>query len=764
MGVLGKFKYLFLEIGFLGLFFVLTLSSIAGVIFPFAFSMMFALVWANQKIWLVCPAYLIASIVVDYSLSNIIGTVCSVFFLVVPYLIHYFCKKPLPVWELSIYCFLSQIASIVFAITSNNINSIYYSTVSCVLGVLFMLGSITFFEAIFVRGFNYRLSAVELISGGIILMALAGGLVPVNLYGFSFLKLFVSFILLAITYCSKTYYSVFVAAILGLGTLLSTLNPIYIAPFMLWALSISPFKTYRKYFSMISLLLTEIVIGYLFKLYPDFNWISILPTAISCLVFVLIPDKVYDSVKGVFDLKGDRIAVKNVVNRNREVLKRRLGSLSDVFSEMDKVFRGLVKQNLSEDEVKKLLRDEIIARNCESCPDRARCHRSQQAETQKVLDEMVTIAFEKGKITLLDIPSYLNSRCGRLNGIISATNSLTRQYKSYSGMLSNIDMSKMLIAEQLGGISSIMRDLSKEVDTEISFDGRREKKIIDELLFNDIVCSDVIVFERDARTSEASVVVRNIDAEKLKIPNIVGKICKSKMEVYEKFPSTKPGWTTLSLKTASKYDCVFAIAQQTKSGSSRSGDSHSVQRLNGDRFMFSLCDGMGSGKDAENTSEIAIGLIENFYKAGYNSELVLSSANKLLSLQREEKFSALDVCVLDLKNGFADFIKMASPISLIMSNESVTKIESGALPLGIVDKVSPTTKKVVVSSGDNIIFVTDGVSDSFATDDAFEDFVKSCYSKNPQLIADKILQQALANNDGCARDDMTVMVVKIFDV
>ena len=764
MNVFEKLKYLFLGIGFLGLFFVLSLSSIAGVIFPFAFSMMFALVWANQKIWLVCPAYLISSFVLDYSLPSIIGAICSVFFLVAPYLIHYFCKKPLPVWELSIYCFLSQIASIVFAITSSNFNSIYYSVASCVLGVLFMLGAITFFEAIFVRGFNYRLSAVELISGGIILMALAGGLVPVQLYGFSFLKLFVSFVLLAITYCSKTYYSVFVAAILGLGTLISTLNPIFIAPFMLWALAISPFKTYRKYFSAISLLITEIVIGYFLNLYPDFSWISILPAGISCIIFALIPDKIYESIKGVFDLKGDRIAVKNVVNRNREVLKRRLGSLSDVFGEMNKVFRGLVKQNLSEDEVKKLLRDEIVSRNCESCPDRARCHRTFQAETEKVLDEMVTIAFEKGKITLLDIPSYLNSRCGRLNGIISATNSLTRQYKSYSGMLSNIDMSKMLIADQLGGISNVMRDLSKEVDAEISFDGRREQKIIDEMLFNDIVCSDVIVFERDARTCEASVVVRNTDAEKLKIPDIIGKICKSKMGVYEKFPSTKPGWTTLSLKTASKYDCVFAISQHTKAGSSRSGDSHSVQRLNGDRFMFSLCDGMGSGKDAENTSEIAIGLIENFYKAGFDSELVLSSVNKLLSLQREEKFSALDVCVLDLKNGFADFVKMASPISLIMSNENVSRIESGALPLGIVDKVNPTTKKVVVSSGDNIVLVTDGVSDSFATDKDFEDFLKSNYSKNTQTIADKILEQALANNDGCARDDMTVMVVKVFDI
>ena len=763
MKVFEKLKYLILAIGFVGLFFVLNLSSIAGVIFPFAFSLLFALVWANQKIWLVCPAFLFSSLLLDFSVGAIVSAISAVAFLVVPYLVHFFCKKTMAVWELAIFAFLSQTSQVVFAATSGNVNAIYYAVASAAIGVLFMLGLVTLFEAIFVRGTSFRLSLIELVSGGTLLMAIAGGLVSVELYGFSFLKLFVSFVLLAITYCSKSYYSIFVAAILGFGTLLSTLNPLYLAPFILWALAISPFKSYRKYFSAVALVASELVIGFYFQLYAEFSWLSILPVSISSLVFVLIPDKVYDSVKGIFDLKGDRAAIKNVVNRNREVLKRRLSSLSDVFGEMDKVFRGLVKQNLNEEEVKKLLRDEIVSRNCESCPDRARCHRTFQAETEKVLGELVTIAFEKGKITLLDIPSYLNARCGRLNGIITATNSLARQYKSYSGMLSNIDTSKLLIAEQLGGISGVMKNLSKEVDAEIAFDGKREQKIVDELLFNDIVCSDVIVYEKDARTSEASIVVRNADAEKLKIPDVIGKICKSKMSVFEKFPSTKPGWTTLSLKTASKFDCVFAIAQCTKAGSSHSGDSHSVQRLNDDRFMFALCDGMGSGREAENTSEVAIGLIENFYKAGFESELVLSSVNKLLSLQREEKFSALDVCVLDLKNGLADFIKMASPISIILSSEEAKIVGSGALPLGIVDKAAPATKKMVVSSGDNIVLMSDGVSDSFASDQVLEDFVKSCYSQNPQVIADKLLDQALANNDGRARDDMTVLVVKVFD-
>ena len=708
MKIFGKMIYLILAIFFVGLFFVLENASIAGVIFPFSFSMMFALVWANQKYWIVCPAYLISAIVVNHSLAGVVSAICSAVFIVVPYLIHYFCKKGMSVWELVIYSVLSQSASIAFVATSGEANAVYYSVASTLIGVVFMLGCITLFEAIFVRGCAYRLSAIEMVAGSSILMALTAGMVCFEINSFSFLKLFVSFLLLAITYCSKNYYSVFVAAIFGLGTLISTSNPLYLAPFMLWALAISPFKTYRKYFSAIALICCELLIGFYFKLYPAFDWLAILPTAISSVIFMIIPDKIYNSVKGLFDLKGDRTAIK----QNNPL--------------------NLVKKNLSENEVKKLLRDEVISRNCETCPDRARCHRTYQEETNRVLDELMDIAFEKGKVTLLDIPNYLNSRCGRVNGIITATNGLCKQYKSYSGMLSNIDTSKLLIADQLGGISSVMKNLSKEVDAEIAFDGKREQKIVDELLFNDIVCSDIVVYEKDAHTCEASLVVRSMDAEQIKIPDIIGKICKSKMSVYEKFPSTKPGWTTLSLKTAPKMDCVFAIASQTKNGSSSNGDNHSVLRLDGDKFMFALCDGMGSGEEAEKTSEVAIG--------------------------------AIDVCILDLKNGLADFIKMASPASIIMSSESSKVIGSENLPLGIIDKVEPVTKKLVVGDGDNIILMTDGVADSFVSDQAVEEFVKSCYSLNPQNIADKILEQALANNDGRAKDDMSVLVVKVFNI
>ena len=758
----GKFYFVFLAIIFLGLFFILENSSIAQVLSPFSFAMMFALVWANQKIWLVCPAYLVASIIVDHSLQGIISALCCVVVLVIPYLLHYLYKKPIQVCEMIIYAVLSQAGKIGFSAARGG-NLVYYSVISAILGAILMLGFMKLFEAIFVRGFSYRLSSIELIAGGIILVALSSGLVPLDINQFSFLKLFVSFMLLTITYCSKNYYAVFIAAIFGFGTLITDGNPVYFAPFMLWAIAISPFKTYRKYFSAIALILAEIVVGFYFKLYYSFDWLSLLSTGVSAVIFVLIPDKVYFSVKSIFDLKGDRAAIKNVVNQNREILHRRLLSLSDVFGEMDKVFRGLVRKNLSESDVKKLLRDEIIAKNCDACPDRARCHRTRQDETIKVLDELVSIAFEKGKVTLLDLPAYLNANCGRVNGIISSISTLTRQYKSYSGMLSNIDTSKLLIADQLKGISTVMRNLSKEVDTEIAFDNAREQKIMEELLFNDIVCTDAIVYEKNSYMFEVAIIVRNSDSDQLKIPEIIGKICKCKMVVYEKFPATRPGYTTLSLKTSPKYDCVFAISSNPKTGSPASGDSHSIMRLDGDRFMFALCDGMGSGEEAEKTSETSMSLIENFYKAGFDSDLVLSSVNKLLSLQKEEKFSALDVCVLDLKNGVGDFIKMGAPCGIIMSENECKIVDGGSLPLGIIDKAPPVTKKLVVSSGDIIILFTDGIADSFASDADIQDFIKESYSNNPQIIADRIVEQALANNNGRAIDDMTVLAIKVFN-
>ena len=754
-------KNLLLFVSFVLLFFVLNNASINNVLYPFSFGMLFALTWANQKVYLLAPAYLLAGLVLNFSLNNAIVLLVTIFLLVLPYYIHVLCKKVMKKWEFGLFSLLSQTVSLVFAITGGY--SVVLAAVNIVLGVLYMYSAIIIFEALIVRGFTNKLTSLELISLFILVMSLCAGLVNISIGDFSFLKLFVSFVILVFAYTSTSVLTLLMAITAGAGALLATNNPIYMTPFVLWALCALVFKNHHKIFMVIGVFCCEVINGLYFNLYPFFNIVEALPIILSSVIFLILPKKWLDEVAVIFNLSKDRLAMKNVVNRNREILGKRLSNLAEVFNEMNIIYRNMLKKGMSKEDVKKILYEEICDKICSYCPERNHCHRTFADSTKKVFEELITIAFERGKATLLDIPSYLTSRCKQTSAILGSVNTLTAQYKKYISMMADVDSSKLIIADQLLGISKIISSLSKEVDVNVSFDTVRENKILDELTYHNIICIDAVVFEKDIHTEIASLVVRKEDAEKMRIVDCVGKVCGQKMIVYESFPSVRPNYTVLNLKTAPRFNCVFGVSQKTKSKSETSGDNYTVIKLDGDRILFAVSDGMGSGEKAENYSELSLALIENFYKAGFDNDIIISSVNKLLNLHKDDIFSALDVGVLDLKNGICDFIKMASPVTFIVSSEEVKKVESSSLPLGIVDDVGPLVKKEVISAGDYIVVVSDGISDSFEDDEMFKEELLSLNGKNPQELADQLLERALSRNKGYAVDDMTCVIIKIIE-
>ena len=63
--------------------------------------------------------------------------------------------------------------------------------------------------------------------------------------------------------------------------------------------------------------------------------------------------------------------------------------------------------------------------------------------------------------------------------------------------------------------------------------------------------------------------------------------------------------------------------------------------------------------------------METYYKSGLSSELILSTVNKALTFNREDDFTAMDVGVVDLFDGSADFIKIGTPYSFIITRDSV---------------------------------------------------------------------------------------------
>ncbi len=754
-------NYLIKFVAYIFLFFVLFKAGVNAVLFPFAFGMLFALAWANQKVYLLVPAYLVAGLVNSFNFENAMGLLVCVLFLIVPYFIHVLCKKNMRKWEFLIYAPLSQIGNLVFEILSGF--SPIFSVVNIVLGTLYMYCAIIIFEAFIIRGFANKLTSLELVSLFLLVASLSAGFVNLNIGNFSLVKLFVSFVMLVFAYSSTANLTLLVAITSAVGTLIATNNPMYVTPFVLWAMCALLFKNHHKIFMSVGVICIEIINGLYFNLYATFDVISILPVLISVVAFLLLPKKVLNEIAVIFNLSKDRLAMKNVVNRNRELLFKRLGNLSEVFNDMNIIYRQMIKKNMSKEDVVKILNDEIKSKICAYCPERNHCHRTFAEDTKKVFDELITIAFDRGKVTLLDIPSYLTSRCKQTTAILGSVNTLTQQYKKYISMLSDVDTSKVIIADQLLGVSKVIKSLSNEVESNVSFDTVRENKILDELTYHNIICIDAVVFERDIHTLVASLVVRTSDSEKPRIVNCVSKICGCKMAIYEMFPSSRPNYMVVNLKTAPRFECMFGIAQKTKEGSPKSGDTYTILKLDGDKILFAISDGMGSGEKAENVSELSISLIENFYKAGFDNDIILSTVNKLLNLHKEDIFSALDIGVLDLKNGILDFVKMASPVTYILNENEVKKVESNSLPMGIVTDISPITKKEVISADDYIVMVSDGISDSFENDEVFMEEIKTIKPSNPQQFADEILERALSKNKGYAVDDLTVLIIKIFE-
>lgn len=749
------FKYL----SFFAIFFVLANASILGVVFPFAVGFALALLWCRQNPLIVLSMFLLACLVVDFSAVVAVGAGVFCVAMLLALGVHRRIKKPISLSNFVVYGAVYQVG---YLFANYYFSSMWlYPLLSAVLAVVFFLVCRGALMAILVKQSLGKLSP-EVCTGALVFVgALACGFQSLSVFSVPLLNIFAVFVLLVACSAQSVSTSVMLATALGFGACLSAGNSAFLLPFVAVALASAVPKGAHKTILALCAIGAVAVLGYGMGVYAGFSNATMIATVVGALGFCLIPSKKLQVVGQMFVCEAG-LGENSVVNTSRNTICKRLGNLAEAFNEMDYIFRSFVKGGLGQEQAKGVLVAEVKDKVCADCAERNICHRKNQNQTSSVLEGLISTALVRGRATILDAPSYLTTRCGRVPMIAGAINTLAGQYKQYSNTVSSIDASRMLVADELRGMSGMLKNLAEEVGRNISFDKLQEKRIITELSLFNIVCVEAVVYQQNLCVTSATLVVKKTDSARAKIPEVVGKICKCKMAVAEIVSAPHAGWDIVTLKTAPKFSLAFGTATLAKHGSATSGDAYSVIKIQHDKYLLALCDGMGSGEKAEKTSSLAIGLIENFYRAGFDSEIILSSINKLLSLSADESFNALDICVLDTQNGTADFVKMGAPQSFLKHSKTTDVVAAEALPLGIVAEAQPVTIRQIIDAGDFVVMCTDGVADSFETDAALVDFVNNQPAVNPQLLAENLLAKALQHSGGAARDDMTVIVAKIF--
>lgn len=629
---------------------------------------------------------------------------------------------------------------------------------SLVIVVIFYFICNNFIPSFLKRGDLLNLD--EKVCAGVFLVTLAMGLSRLELYGFSFLKLVTIFAICITTYAFPSGMVFLVASLLGVGYAIVSLDISFVALFVGFSLVSVSFKSNYRIFSCVAIVLLDVLYGVYLNVYDHFSWINMLPTMIACVGYLAVPKKCLNKFKDMYVFKKDVVGVRSLINRTKSGICKRMNELSQVFEEMNIVFRNMVKGVLSEEDAKEFLMQEIASKVCANCPERAKCNRNNN--TRDTFYSLISCGFERGKVTLLDVPQYLTSKCGRINFLLSTLNQSLKSYKNYTHLVSNMDASRILIADQLGGVSEILKKLGDEIRLNITFDLEKEERIKEELTYKNIVCYEAIVYEESVCLKTVSLVLKNEPFNKDNLIKAVSSACNTKMSIVSIDLSSVPNSQVVFLKNSPNYDLVFGNASVSKNGLLKNGDAHSLIKIDNGKYILSLCDGIGSGENAQRISNLSITLIENFYKAGFENDTILSSINRLLSINNEENFSSVDLCVMDFHNNSLDFIKLGATYGFVKNSNGTSIIESSGLPIGVLEEMRPHITHKIIEPFDTIILVSDGISDAFDNKSDLQDYINGLLSTNPQTIADDIMDRAKDLNNGIIKDDMTVLVARIF--
>lgn len=748
--LLSALKY----IGYFALFYILSKARILGKISPAFFGAYLAIIFMGENIFYTSLSFLSATTLCDASTYSLVFALSCVAIGAV--IARIYRKRSFPLWLKGIYTLMTGLVYVYFNIFS--LELLYISLIDTLLNSIVAISLSMAIKTTIHRHFSLSLNADEAFCLCLVLAVIFCGVQSVNVFTFDIVRL-VGFSIVLLSTLLPSSMLLLPSISMGVGAFLCGGSMEYLAIFCISSSVCMLFKSQSRLFVSLSILVVDVSLGLIGGLHSLYSLISFIPTLICASIFLIIPKSLLARLQSLLYADRHSLSLKNILNHSRAKTSRRLLYTAEVFYEMDKCFRKLVKGSLDPQSAKGMLCGEIIRENCETCHMKNRCMKNFTMEHKKIIQHLVDVGFEKGKITLVDLNSYLTSRCVKLNSLISSINSLLSDYHGYCKMNRELDNSKILVAEQLKGISHVLQSLSQDTREETSMDHKMEKKIMENLTYHDIVPSEVVCFDNNEETMRVAMEMRRVDYDNDKIEKVLSSSMNQKMVLDEILEEGSRLY--LQYRTAPTFDIAVGVAMEKKAGSSDSGDTHSMLKLGDDKFMLALCDGMGSGSRAQEKSETSINIIENFYKAGYDDETIISSVNKLLTLTSENVFSAMDISVVDLKNGEVDFIKQGATTGFIKSGEDVHRIESRSLPLGIVSDVKPRLVKTVLSPDDEVIMMTDGVIDAVGEENMLR-IIHSISSTNPQEIADELLQKALSSQKAYPQDDMTVIVGRIF--
>lgn len=347
----------------------------------------------------------------------------------------------------------------------------------------------------------------------------------------------------------------------------------------------------------------------------------------------------------------------------------------------------------------------------------------------------------------------------------------TEQDRQVSLWKRRLKENRELLAEHLKEAAQIMAQVAQESYRFAPLEERQRRRLVHAFKEQGIVLKDIFLIDQPGDRLLISVTMKSKKEEVFTIDEVADflSVLFEKRLLAEKNSIffLRDSYETVVFEEEARYGVLSGVAKAVKENEKISGDNYSILEIRNGNVLMALSDGMGSGEKACRDSELVIELLEKCMESGFSKETAIEMINGvLIARAEEENMSTLDICDLDLHTGCVQLLKVGSSYTYLKREDMVEQIPSTTLPMGLFQKPEIESCERQLAEGDYVIMVSDGVVDSVQAENKENtlcELIAALTTKNSKELANNILQFAIHQSGGRIQDDMTVLVLGLWE-
>ena len=504
-----------------------------------------------------------------------------------------------------------------------------------------------------------------------------------------------------------------------------------------------------------------------------FNNISFIEALVGTGIFLLIPKKIYNKIS--LEINKDKKVGHFSEVRFSEIkdeLTERLKDFTEVLSIMGKSLNNLVgNDKLAIKNKGNALVENLSDRTCSDCDMRYMCWKRELHQTYNAFSDLIR-NYENNSGAF---PHELEKKCIKKYALVKNLEDIMNIYMVNETLKSRLGEGRKILSNHINNMSVTISEIVDEFGNELHLCTDVEKSIKKSLLKYGINFGSLICYNDKNGRIKIKMQMENCMGSQTCIKTVLPIISETigkNMSIGSEGCNinSKNNMCEIVIEEAPKYHINSHVAVATKEGEKFTGDSYSYGRTKDGNYITVISDGMGSGPEAGLESKVSVEIIEKFMEVGFDEKIAIDAVNAIMSIKfsEDEKFSTLDMNKIDLYTGNAKFMKVGAIESFIKRGNKVEVINSNTLPFGVLEEPDVDTVEKQVSNGDVIVSISDGILD-VKNDGSFDttwliEFLKSTKYRQPKDLSIAILEKAKELSGGKAKDDMTVVVSKVFAI